>query len=344
MIEKVTPGSASISAATGKTFSLSKLFIFEILLIFITTLILQPFLPDYETYRAIYEGGGGHLAVFGRDPGFLLIVQALNPVLNYEQFRFLVLFLGCIIALYSLNNLQNISNKKFGIIVVFSFSPLIFLKFGIQIREGMALFIWLAVLTSIKDGLSALTFMLMAIISCSIHLATAPLWALLFLAFYFNRSPRLSFLIAIALYVIFVYIVSDPSRLDSDQFSGLSKEVIVLSLPHILYWLSYLGFFTIFLLQTYPYNTFNSITNKAIKALFFITQAGIIGLIAGILIQACISGPDILYKGVVSDLSRIAGLILMVTCIILAITGRKLQAIVFGIFVFVDTIRIILVA
>jgi len=335
---------ASIEMATRKNLFPSNLVVFIVILIFTSILILQPFLPDYETYREIYESGGGHLEVFGRDPGFVFIVQSINQIFSYEQFRAIILSLIAVLTLCVLNTLQVLSKNIFGATVIFAFIPLFFLKFGIQIREGIAIAIWFFALFGTRCRWGQLSFALMAILSSSIHMATAPLWLVLFLGFYFDRIPRISFFIAIVLYAIFIHAVVNPSRLESEQFSGLNKEWVTLTLPQVIYWLSYFGFFLIFLFESNPYKNENLENHKSIKALGFVIRAGVIGLLAGIAGQLFINGFEILQKGLIADILRIASLLLILGCIFLAITGKKKQAALFGLFALIDVIRIILAA
>ena len=107
-----------------KSFRMSKGQMCIFLCIFILLALINPILPDYTTYQEMYESGGGHLAVTGRDIGFVLLIQATEPLINYDQFRRVVLLLIAILTIWTLRNLQAISSSRFSMSLAIALPPL----------------------------------------------------------------------------------------------------------------------------------------------------------------------------------------------------------------------------
>lgn len=312
---------------------------------FVLLAALTPVLPDYVTYQAIYESGGGHLAALGRDLGFVLLVLLTQPFLGYDQFRWVVLAMLACLTLITLRNLQATFPRRLGLSTAFVLTPLIVLKFGAQIREGIALCAWLWIALGSARRPNPLLFGMIALISASIHAATAPLWAILGLALYIRPLwPRGAMLMATIVYGAFVYLVADVSRLEGDVFSGLSTDAVAPDYLTVLYWLIYPGVFAIALLTGEMRIRRRAIAPLPLRTLGFVLQASMSGFLAGLTLQIGLTGSAFFQKGIVSDSMRIAALVLALYCIFLAMRGKRRKACLLALFLSVDTIRIMLAA
>jgi hypothetical protein len=312
--------------------------------VFISVAAATPFLPDYETYRSIYETGGGHLTVLGRDLGFVFLVQLLSPIVGYNNFRWLLLIIIAGVLIFSLRKLQLSSSKRLGVSLVMALVPLILLKFGAQIREGIALLIWLSIIFTNNRRPSWLIFTPVALISVSIHLATLPLWMLLGLNYYLPNRPTLALVLGALLYAAFTYLVADISRLNEELFRGLSQDSVNPNLFTAAYWLFYPLVFFSSIFRSNPVNSNQAGGGIPFIALDFVLRAAMIGFLVGITLQVGLTGQAFFVKGAVADSIRLAALLLSLYCISLAARGRHRYATLLALFLIVDTIRIMLAA
>lgn len=317
----------------------------SIVFVFIFLALIAPELPDYETYRAMYETGGGHLAVMGRDLGFVLLMQALEPALSYNQFRWLLITLTAILTLLALCNLQANLLLRLSMSLVLALIPLIVIKFGVQIREGIALCVWMFVVLGSRKRRQPILFSLLAILSISIHAATAPLWLMLAIFYYLQSYwPRTAAFLASLVYASFVYVVADIARLEEEIFGGLSQELVNPDVFTLLYWFFYPSVFLLSLLQRETRIERQTIAPLQLRAFGFILHAAMIGFLIGLSIQIWILGLNLLQKGLIADVARVAALIFAFYCIFLAIRGKNIRAVLFALFLIADTLRIILAA
>lgn len=301
-------------------------------------------LPDFDAYAAIFETGGGHLALLGRDLGFVWLVQTLSVFVSYSVFRWMALAAVAVITLHSLCRFQRFAPHRLGAVTFLALTPLILLKFGAQIREGLALSLWLWVLLSHKRRPHTLLFTLLAAISISIHLAILPLWGLLGLHLYARRWPGTSMIVGALLYAMFVYIVSDVSRLEDELFRGLSDETVVPTLPTVVYWLIFPGFFALSLLRGDSGQRVRADAPLPVQSLAFVLRVAMIGALIGFGLQVAITGAALLQKGTVADSMRLAALLLILYAVFLAISGRTKMACLLATFLVIDTVRIMLAA
>jgi hypothetical protein len=241
-----------------------------------------------------------------------------------------------------LKKLQGSLSHKLGVSLVIAITPLIFLKFGVQIREGLALCIWLSVLLSFNRRPHPVIFFVLAFLSSSVHLASAPLWILLALALYFRHWPRVSFLIAIVVFSVFTYLVADISRLESEAFSGLSTEILSPNLFTTLYWLIYPGVFIFSILQRDTRRSVLARETLSVRTFGFVLRAAMIGLIFGLAMAISLEGNAFFQKGIVADLLRLSALLLSLYCVFLSIQKMERKAILLAVFLIFDTARIIL--
>lgn len=323
---------------------LSSGLLFAVTTLFIVMGAAAPALPDFAAYEDIFDSGGGHLALLGRDPGFVWLIQRLDAFVSYSQFRWIALTTVAFVTLHSLWRYQCFAPHKLGAAMFLALSPLILLKFGAQIREGLALSLWLWMLLSHEQTPRTFLFTLAAAISISIHLAILPLWGLLGLYLYARRWPRMLMVIGTLLYAAFVYIVSDVSRLENELFRGLSDESVVPTLASTVYWLVFPCLFTFSLLRGDTGRRATSHAPLPVQSLAYIVRVTMIGALVGFGLQVLVTGAPLLQKGTVADSMRLASLLLMLYVIYLAISGRRRMACLVASFLIIDTVRIMLAA
>lgn len=315
---------------------------FALIAIFIVVAIFTPVMPDYETYQSIYETGGGHLAYFGRDPGFIFVIEVLNPLFSYVQFRGLTLFFSAALMLYTMTRLQISLPSQLGITIAIALAPIIAIKFGAQIREGISICLLLAVILGRTEKPNPLMFSFIAILASSMHAATIPLWLLLGLALYvYPIWPRTATLTGIALYGIFVFFVSDLSRYEGDMSVGLSKDSVNPNLYTVMYWLCYPAIFaTAHISQSLriPSDLFK---RTPIKTMAFVTGCAMLGWLLGLVFQIGLSGSALLMKSVIGDTMRLAHLLLSLYCILLVICEKRLIGAALSVALLIDSVRIL---
>jgi hypothetical protein len=313
--------------------------------IFILLALVTPILPDYQAYQDMYESQGGHLSYIGRDPGFVLLIQLLAPALIYSQFRLLMIAVTGTLTILALRNMQAVSSQRFGMSLLLALLPLIFLKFGVQVREGIALSLWIFVIFGSARRMNPFLFVALAALSISIHLATTPLWLLLFLAYYLHPHwPSTALLLGALVFATFIYFVADITRYDNEFFGGLSQELVAPNVFTAFYWLIFPTVFVLSLLLRDFRIRRHSFATLQLQSLGFVVKAGMIGFIVGVMIQILITGSVLLQKGLISDIMRIASLILILQSIFLVINGKNKKAVFIALFLCVDTARIIMAA
>lgn len=137
--------------------------------------------PDFEAYRFIYELGWGVAADGSRDPLFIFVVESLRGVFHYEQFRFALCVIFSIALFRLAPQLGAMSvTKRFGIAQALVLAPFILLKLHVQIREGVALLLWLFAVTNNAGNMSrnvrSRSFWIAALASSAIHLSVVMWW------------------------------------------------------------------------------------------------------------------------------------------------------------------------
>jgi hypothetical protein len=335
---------ATTNLLSSKRLEVSNVVTWTIIAMFIVVAATTPFLPDYETYEAIYESGGGHLATFGRDSGFVLLNLVLVQYLTYVQFRVIIIMMITTILLLSLRKLQASLGRKLDLSLAIALAPIFLLKFGVQIREGLALCLWFSVLFYPSQRRHSLGFVTVALLSASIHLATTPLWGLLAIARHSRRSPHISLLLAIIVYATFACMVADPSRLEMEAFSALGSDTVSPDLFQLLYWSIFPSIMFFSIVQGDLRIPRRSELTQSVQDFAFVLKSAMIGLNIGIFVRLGLNDFSSLERGLVADLQRIEALVLMFLCVFLAIRGKKRKAILISIFLVIDTVRIILAA
>lgn len=186
---------------------LNLIYLFLLYIIFI--LFLKDFY-DYDSYKELYYNTNSYLAAYGRDPGFNLINSTFSKFFDYHKFRIILTLYFFIIIFSLLKNINFYYNVK--LIDLIAITPFILLKFGFQIREGIALSIWLYF--AIKPRIDNMLIIFFGIISVSIHLSVLPLWSCLFLLNMRIFNRKIIFLIIFLLYSIYGSFLLNPSLLN----------------------------------------------------------------------------------------------------------------------------------
>jgi hypothetical protein len=278
--------------------------------------------PDFEAYRLIYESGGAWLEDLGRDPAFVYIIGKLNEVMSYESFRYsLCAFFG--IATWKLQpRLAEMTNSQFGAVQLLFFAPLVMLKFHVQVREGLALVLWMFAAT--RPNRRSILFWVAAVVSCSIHLGLVALWAALVV-----RRPALIFLLGAAYAVMSSNIGRELfyAAMDSQIEVRDTGFDVQITEEKIAYW----TLFTVIpLLVLWMFH------RSAIASPF--GRIGVYGLLGFFPVAALLAAGE----GEFSNVLRIAHNMLLLLTIQLALT-RSTWPLTWavGIFTIADTVRIL---
>ena len=312
-----------------------------ILIMFIIIMFYNSAMPDFETYKSMYYSDGGHIAILNRDPGFVFLINIFNKIISYEFFRIILIVFFMISAFHFFGKIRNISIHN-NVIAVLVLAPLIILKFGVQIREGLAISIWLWVLLRHNQKPNILTYIICAVLSTSMHLAVAPFWALLAIPLYLNANWRTSLLLGSSIYSIFSYIVLDTARYQSDWFVGMSDVRVEPDQYMLLYWASFPVLFSFGLLRSDTWNLSPKNLPLPVYSLGLVVSSAMLGSLVGPAIQVIVLGDEILQKGLISDIMRLASLVTCFYGILLVMLGKKMVPAMIAIFLLIDTFRIIL--
>lgn len=218
------------------------------LLSFCITLLLLSgtFDPDFEAYRFIYDIGLRVAAEGTRDPVFTYTLETLRNFIRYEQFRFALCLIFGIVLFRIAPKLGAMSPaKRMGITQALVLAPFILLKLHVQIREGLALLLWLFAVTSnagvMSRNVRSKSFWIAALISSAIHLSVIMWWvAALMLGSkrpHYKRQALTTFLL-FATYGAFT--TSMGSRLLTELFGGMffvdSGLYVEVTLAKQVYW------------------------------------------------------------------------------------------------------------
>jgi hypothetical protein len=211
--------------------------------------------PDYEAYRLLYETGGGWLAEYGRDPLFLMLINTFsdNLSLTYEGFRYILCTVIGASLFLLLPRLRIFSQHHFGFISAIFLTPFIFLKLHVQIREGLALLIWLFAVTSyggiLYRSVRSVSFWCLAVLSCMMH-ASVIIWWLAAVTCGLGKRPtvRGQAIATFVLFLIFGAATTTPGRELLIDGTFLKNYIYFSSLDNIVdndpskyfYWFSFL--------------------------------------------------------------------------------------------------------
>jgi hypothetical protein len=288
----------------------------------------------------MYYSDGGHIAILNRDPGFVFVIDIFSKIFSYEFFRIILLIFFMISTFQFFRKIRNISIDN-NIIAALVLAPFIILKFGIQIREGLAISIWFWVLLTHNQKPNILTYIVCAVLSTSMHLAAAPFWALLAIPLYLNANWRTSFVLGSFVYAIFSYMVLDAARYQSDLFVGLSNVRVEPDEYMLLYWASFPALFIFGLLRSDTRHLSSKNLPLPSYSLGLVVSSAMFGSLVGIATQAIFLGDELFQKGLIGDTMRLTSLVACFYSILLVMLGKKLLPAMIAFFLIVDTLRII---
>lgn len=156
-----------------------------ILLSVLLFMLLGNFDPDFESYRTIYNSGW-RLS----EPVFATLIDGFGGFLSYENFRYTLCAYFTFFLFKLAPRLGLMGDQPFGLIHVFALAPLVLLKFHVQIREGLALTLFLLAVTSnggvMAKNVRSWTFWVSALVSGGLHNSVLMLWV----AVIFIRSEK----------------------------------------------------------------------------------------------------------------------------------------------------------
>lgn len=218
------------------------------LLSFSATLLLLSgtFDPDFEAYRFIYDIGLRVAADGTRDPVFTYTLETLRNFIQYEQFRFVLCVMFGIVLFKIAPKLGTMSpSRRMGIAQALVLAPFILLKLHVQIREGLALLLWLFAVTSNAGDMSrnvrSRSFWIAALISSAIHLSVIMWWiAALVLGSKQPRYKRQAFATFLLFSTYGAFTTAVGSRLLIEFFGGMffvdSGLYVEVTFAKLLYW------------------------------------------------------------------------------------------------------------
>lgn len=314
------------------------------LFIIIFLLLASPILPDYNTYMAMYFDGGGHLATFQRDIGYVYISSLLSQFISYESFRALISIIISFLIFIILRGFARQGASKRDVLLLFlALTPLILIKGGSQIREGLALFVWLSVIFNITSPPNPLKFIAIGVACYSIHISATPIWIATALSLYaFPKYPTPAYIAGIVIYAIAGYFIGDLSRFDNIFAYGLVEDVKNPDGLTLLYWVIFPLIGILFIaLQRFILHP-DGVSVNGLICILFVIRVSVIGLIIGLSIQLLSSGQYIFQNSILSDYLRIFSFYICLIPVIFAIKQRHYFCVILTLFLLVDTVRIIL--
>lgn len=182
--------------------------------------------PDYEPYRLIYEFGLRGFGDIERDPAFTFLTENISSVLTYEHFRYALCALFGIALFKLAPRFGKMSTEGFGFAQALSLTPFILLKFHVQIREGLALLIWIFAITSnggvMSRNLRDWPFWVLAPISIALHLSSVMWWAVSIV--FASRRPKYA-LQAFIVFLLFAAYGAMTTRVGSALIAGAVEDV-----------------------------------------------------------------------------------------------------------------------
>jgi hypothetical protein len=102
---------------------------------------------DWEAYQYLFYEGGGWLLDTGRDVGFIALQNLLAQAVDYEGFRLVVAVYFVAFTFWLLNAWRPMAIVDRHLIGFVALLPLLYPRFTVQIREGIAITLVLAAFT-----------------------------------------------------------------------------------------------------------------------------------------------------------------------------------------------------
>lgn len=232
--------------------------------LFLWTIIyfsLSPFNPDWLAYQSIYENDGAWLVEQGRDPFFLFLINAFKTIFGSDSYVDFRIYIGVYFAVFSgiTFRLATANRKNISFIIVFyAILNLVFSRFTIQIREGMAVtFLLIGVYQLLsqtetqRSPLARIVWSLLIFLSCLMHSII-----ILFVVAFFglqlfnkifknhkNTFPRtrirtLSFVVFLLIFFLLLKLFDIEGLLQRDIGERSAVEVEI-GIGKYLFWLFY---------------------------------------------------------------------------------------------------------
>jgi hypothetical protein len=207
--------------------------------------------PDFEAYRLVYAYGLGDRGDLVRDPGFTFLTRYVGSALSYEHFRYALCALFGIALFRLAPRLGEVSKNGFGLIQAIFLGPFILLKFHVQIREGLALLLWLFAITSnggvVSKNVRSWSFWILAPIAGAIHLSSVMWWVTAFVLG--SKRPNYRHQ-ALMIFLLFAFYGAMTTRAGSELISATYGDVpffiesqfdVDVSIGKIWYWAAFLA-------------------------------------------------------------------------------------------------------
>lgn len=323
------------------------IFIF-IIIIFAFLVFMLDVLPDYYSYSEIYVMGGSYLEEFGRDPGFVYIVQTMGKIFDYKEFRILILLFFFIITIWILRLSQITYQQQFNLFHIFPFLLLIFFKFGIQIREGIALSLWLLSAVSKARGGNIIVFIILSLISISVHLSVAPYWLALYILrdnVWVWRFKKAFVFFVFSLFVFAIIVNASLLQASGEDSVFLSRfvEIEYSTIFQKFYWLifAFIPVYEYFFEKVFRVLDIKSHWDLESFPLGFISLYGLLGVVFAVLMANLTGFFESTLKETVESIIRICSLLLMFYCMHMAFSyKRKIFTSILFLFLAIDTVRI----
>lgn len=199
--------------------------------------------PDYGSYKLLYE------IIINQDfkiyfSKFALLdyfVRLLDFTGNYDDFRLSFASVELLLFVFILRGLK-ITWKKLNIFISFFLSAFLLLKVHVQIREGLALLLWLFSLNSIsKEKYFTLKNKLFFLISTFLHSSTIFYWISTFVLKNDNFSAKKKRVFVISLFSLLGTSTWGLfNNIDNfSYYNTLGYEAIEINFSKILYWISF---------------------------------------------------------------------------------------------------------
>lgn len=238
-----------------------------ILLITVLYIILfepSKYNPDYGAYEKLYEILSNQDFRFTLSKFAILdyFVRLFNFTGNYDDFRFVFAFFELFLFFVIIRRLKfKLSSITF--FTSLSLSAFLLLKIHVQIREGLALLIWLYSLNSVnKDKYISFKNFILFLIGGFLHTSTLIYWFSTLILQYKNfSSKRKRRLITILFLIVGLCVWPYFGNLSNlDYFNvGRDYDIIEITRSKIIYWMS---FFVIFYLTFKNENRKSTAINK----------------------------------------------------------------------------------
>lgn len=256
-------------------------------------IVFEPssFNPDFGSYKILYEiiTNQDFRFYFSKLAFLDYLVRLIDFTGNYNGFRLVLAFIELFLFLYVIKNLK-ISLRKFNIFVSLILSAFLLLKVHVQIREGLALLLWLFSLNTIhKEKYLSLKNISLFIVSSLLHTSTIVFWISTFILKYNKFSTKIKRRLIVILFAI-VGLTIWPffgDLLSLNYVTLINFKSISISTSKIIYWLSFILIFCIvFKNESSKITLINKKSIENINSSYIIGNIGFYGFIGFVTIAA----------------------------------------------------------